>query len=217
MDKEKHSLIYSRHINELIYKLIPKNKKILDVGCNTGNLGEKLIKEKNCEVWGIDYSKEAIKLAKKRLTQTKVFDLETYKIPFPKEKFDIIIFADVLEHLRYPEEILKKFSNMLNESGLVFTSIPNIANIKIRFNLLLGKWDYQEEGILDKTHLRFFTKKTIRSLFRNSGYRIIEMDSTPGFKFFVLRYFKFLLKIQETLCKIYPKLFALQFIVIAKK
>jgi 2-polyprenyl-3-methyl-5-hydroxy-6-metoxy-1,4-benzoquinol methylase len=117
MDKEQYLIIHSRHINNYIYNFVAQKTKTLDVGCNMGNLGEKLIKEKNCKVWGIDYCEKAIEIAKKKLTKAIVFDLETYQIPFSKEKFDLIIFADVLEHTRYPEIILRKYLSILNEGG----------------------------------------------------------------------------------------------------
>ena len=216
MNKEEQSLIYSRNINSYICKYVINNKKILDIGCNTGSLGEKLIKEKNCIVYGIDCSKKAIEIAKRRLNKAIVFDLETYKLPFKNEKFDIIIFGDVLEHSRYPEEIMREYAKLLNKRGLVIASIPNVANIEIRFKLLFGNWNYEEEGILDKTHLRFFTNKTIVRMFKESGYKILKIDSSPGFSFLFLKYLGSLKKIREILCKIYPKLFALQFIVIAE-
>jgi len=217
MNKKNQYKIYSKNINLNVYKHISKNKKILDVGCNTGNLGEKLIKEKSCRVFGIDNSKNAVLMARKKLDKVMLFDLETYKIPFPNEKFDVIIFADVLEHVRYPEKILKKYSSMLKSNGIILASLPNVANINIRLNLFFGKWNYQDAGILDRTHMRFFTKKTIVSLFKNSGYKIIKIDSTPGFSFIFLRYFNILKKLKGLLCKVAPKLLGLQFIIIAKK
>jgi len=91
-----------------------------------------------------------------------------------------------------------------------------VANIHIRFKLLFGNWDYETSGILDRTHLRFFTKKTVKKLFKSTEYKIIKIDSTPGFNFLVLRHFEILKKIKNKLCSLYPKLFATQFIVIAK-
>lgn len=216
MDLEKQSEVYTKSF-KYIYDLIPENKKVLDVGCNTGNLGSQLIKSKNCVVYGIDYSVNSIKKAKTRLTKAEVFDLETYKVPFEKEKFDVIIFGDVLEHIRYPEVVLTKFKKLLNKNGLVIASIPNVANINIRWNLFWGNWNYKTWGILDKTHMRFFTKKTIKKLFTNQNYKIIKINSTPGANFIFLRHFKPLIKIKEIICKIYPKLLALRFIVVAKK
>ncbi len=202
--------------NKYVYSKIPKNKKVLDLGCNTGLLGERLKKNKNCIVYGADYSKEAIKIAKKRLDKAIVCDLEKY-IPFMSEKFDIIILADILEHLRYPHELIERIKIILKKEGFIVACIPNIANINIRFHLFFGNWDYKCAGILDRTHFRFFTKKTMKKLFKNTGYKIIEIDSTQGFQFFCLYYLTFLKRIRERLCKIYPPLFANQFIIIAKK
>ncbi len=209
MDLEKQSDIYSKSFNEYIYNLVPDNKKVLDVGCNTGNLGYQLIKRKNCVVYGIDYSVNSIKKAKTKLTKAEVFELENYKVPFEKEKFDVIIFADVLEHIRYPERTIADFKKILKDDGIIIASIPNVANINIRWNLFWGNWNYKDWGILDKTHMRFFTKKTIKQLFNDQNYKIIKITSTPGANFIFLRYFKILIKIKNIICKIYPKLFAL--------
>lgn len=217
MNNEEQSMIYAPYINNYIFDLIPQNKKVLDVGCNVGNLGEKLIKEKKCEVWGIDYSIKAIELAKGRLTKAIVFDLENEGVPFLEEKFDVIVFADVLEHLKNPELVLRKFSTILSDEGIIVVSVPNVANIHIRSNLFFGRWNYEESGILDRTHLKFFTKKTIRESILNSDYNIIKIKSTPGFNFIFFRYFSFLKKIAEYLCLLNNKLFALQFIIVAKK
>jgi 2-polyprenyl-3-methyl-5-hydroxy-6-metoxy-1,4-benzoquinol methylase len=215
MEKEIQYKEYSKEYNKYVYNKIPKNKKVLDLGCNTGLLGEALIKNKECIVYGADYSNEAIKIAKTKLNKAVVCDLEK-SIPFKNEQFDAIVLADILEHLRYPEELLKKIKILLKEKGVIIASIPNVANIHIRFHLLFGNWNYKKSGILDRTHLRFFTEKTIKKLFLDSNYEILEIDSTPGFSFFVLRHFEILKKIKEKLCKMYPKLFATQFIIIAK-
>jgi len=217
MNKEEQYKIYENGYNLHIYKLISKNKKILEVGCNTGNLGHNLIKNKGCIVYGLDYSKKAINIAKTRLTKAIVFDLETYKTPFKNETFDIIIFGDVLEHIRYPEIVLSKFKKLLTKDSIIIASIPNVANINIRLQLLFGNFNYKPSGILDQTHLRFFTKKSVKKMFTKQNYKIIKIDSTPGFNFIILRHFKLLIKIKKIICKMYSKLFALQFIVIAKK
>jgi 2-polyprenyl-3-methyl-5-hydroxy-6-metoxy-1,4-benzoquinol methylase len=158
MDKEEQFKEYSKKYNPYVYREIPPNKKILDLGCNTGLLGEALIKNKGCRVYGADYSKEAIKIARKKLNKVVLCDLEK-DIPFKKEKFDIIILADIIEHLRYPEDFVLKLKPLLNKDGILIACIPNIANITIRIKLLMGKWDYKKGGILDRTHMRFFTKK----------------------------------------------------------
>ena len=96
-------------------------------------------------------------------------------LPYHKEFFDYIIFGDVLEHLREPEQILKKMESYLIPGGHIITSIPNIMNAQVIFELLHGYFTYQDSGILDRTHLRFFTEKEIYSMFTRAGYRIDEM------------------------------------------
>jgi 2-polyprenyl-3-methyl-5-hydroxy-6-metoxy-1,4-benzoquinol methylase len=206
----QHALIYKDHINESIFHKIPVNTKILDIGCNAGKLGEKLIRQKNCQVWGVDNSKQAIKEASKVLTKAEYFNIESGKIPFEREKFEVIIFGDVLEHLRWPNTILNNVSNILDKNGEIIASIPNIANIKIRIKLLLGSWNYTKDGILDETHLRFFTKKSILKLFDDENYKVIELDITPGLNLWSIN-------MNYNICKLWPTLLAKQFIIKAIK
>jgi len=214
MNKELQYKEYAKGYNKYIYKVVPSCKKILDVGCNTGLLGEKLINEKKCIVYGVDYSHNAIALAKKKLTNALVFDLEKEGVPYSNERFDIIIFGDVLEHLHNPGGALKKFKKLLSKDGIIIVSLPNVANINIRLDLLLGRWNYKPWGILDRTHLKFFTLNTAKELVISNNYSILKIYSTPGFHFIILRGNGFLRKIAEIICKIYPKLFALQFIIV---
>lgn len=199
---EKKFAIYKDYLNPYLLRHIPHNSLVLDVGCSNGIQGKYLKKEKGCLVYGVDISQQAIKEAKKNLDKAVVMDVEKDSLPF-KEKFDAIIFSDILEHLAYPEEVLRKLKKHLKKDGLIAAAIPNVANLKIRLHLLLGKWDYQELGILDKTHLRFFTKGTARQLFENCGLEIIEEDWSPEFAFIP--------------CQIYPPLFARHIIIVAKK
>lgn len=199
---EKKFAIYKDYLNPYLLRHIPRNSLVLDVGCSNGLQGKYLKKEKGCLVYGVDISQQAIKEAKKNLDKAMVMDVEKDKLPF-KEKFDVLIFSDILEHLVYPEEVLKKFKKHLKKDGLIAAAIPNVANLKIRLQLLLGRWEYQELGILDKTHLRFFTQKTTRELFTNCNLRIIQEDCSPEFAFIP--------------CQIYPSLFARHIIIVAKK
>jgi len=92
----------------------------------------------------------------------------------------VIVFADVLEHLRQPEEILSRCKQLLLPSGFVIASIPNIAHWSMRWNLLFGRFDYTNLGLLDRTHLRFFTYKSAFDLFEKSGYAVDCFDFVSG-------------------------------------
>lgn len=182
---EKDNQTYS-DVNEAILRNIPSNtRSILDVGCGTGILGKK-IKEKysQCKVYGIDNSKEAIILAQTRIDSAYVMNIEEQckkkKALFEKKQFDVIIFADVLEHLQNPFFVLKYFKKFLKEEGIILISLPNIATWTIRSHLLFGNFAYTEKGILDKTHLHFYTIKTAKEYLHECGLYIQNIDITPN-------------------------------------
>lgn len=163
-----------------IYNLVRENSSVLDVGCAIGVLGAKLIQLKNCTVVGLDYNEKSVAEAKKVLTKaykvdvTSKEDLNVIK----DEKFDYIIFADILEHLVEPLEVLKYFKNFLNEGGEIISSIPNIAHGSMRYMLMEGDFAYTEEGLLDKTHLKFFTYKSILELLDEAQLFPLSIDRT---------------------------------------
>jgi len=210
-DSYKKSGFYE-NLNFPVIEFVDNNSKVLDVGCNTGRLGGYLIKNKNCAVFGIDIFPEAIERAKTVLTGAKVMDLEKDAFPFVDETFDVIIFADVLEHLYNPLSVLNALKFRLKPGGYIITSIPNIAFIVIRFKLLFGKWNYKKIGIMDDTHIRFFTYKTMTGLFQKAGLRMDSKKCVSGVFLKENVFDKLLNNIFKCLCKIFPKLFATQFI-----
>lgn len=170
----KHLSIYK------IFLMVKDGSSVLDVGCFAGFLGGELKEKKRCKVTGIDNDAKAISMARRKLDFAILADIEEDKIAI-KKKFDCIIFADVLEHTRDPEKVLRKFLPMLKKGGSVLVSLPNVAHPINRVRLLAGKWDYTETGIMDKTHLRFYTYKTARALLENSGLRIVEEKKAGRF------------------------------------
>ena len=181
---------YGTH--KLIACEIGKNMSILDIGCNKGYL-KNLTDESNI-FWGIDFFLNNLKAAKKNGYKiTHRMDLNNFKQFKSKQKFDILILADILEHLVDPEKVLTFFvSNNLKDNGKVIISLPNILNISVRLNLLFGRFDYTEEGILDKTHLHFYTLKTGRKLINFSGLKIIKEKFSSNRFGFLFRRFPFL-------------------------
>lgn len=148
-------------------------EKILDVGCGYGYTGEKLKNKGAIRVEGLEFASEACEKAKRRLDQIFQGSAEDSNLISTLGSYDCIICADLLEHLIDPWKTLTLLKNHLNKHGRLVASIPNIRYYKIIFNLLvLGEWKYQESGILDKTHLRFFTRKSIKLMFSQTGYEI---------------------------------------------
>ena len=183
--------------------------RILDVGCATGKLGRELKAKYNCYIIGIEIDDLAAELAQNYYDNIIIIDLEELidnkKRLALKDKFDFIIFGDILEHVTKPEVLLRDFQYLLNQEGFLIASIPNIANWMIRLKLLFGNFDYTG-GILDPGHLRFFTYKTARRLLEEAGFKIIKVtnnNTTWLFKFFLGR--------------IWMKMFAFQFVFKCKK
>jgi 2-polyprenyl-3-methyl-5-hydroxy-6-metoxy-1,4-benzoquinol methylase len=186
-----------------IIELVGSGKRVLDVGCGAGYLSKEL-KKNGCYVVGIEIDKEAAEIAKNILDAVIVADVEEIRdIPYREGFFDVIVFADVLEHLKRPDKVLLKFKSYLSKDGYAVASIPNIANWHYRLSLLFGRFDYEESGILDKTHLRFFTLKTAKGLFESTGYKIVHVDYTG-------------LASKNRLFRLFPTIFAYQFIIVAK-
>jgi SAM-dependent methyltransferase len=210
---------YSSH--DRILNVVARERKpvkILDVGAASGYLG-KIWKRNGHYVAGIEYDPAAAERAREYYDAFQVADVETYEFPFRKE-FDYIVFADVLEHLRDPAAVLLRCLPALKESGKLIISVPNVANWVIRLSLLLGKFDYMDRGILDRTHLRFFTLRTVKELMSEASCDILEMIPTPlpvqlAFPLTRSRFFAPLHEAHSALTRSWKALFAYQFVVVA--
>lgn len=191
--------------HEKVLELVGNNKKVLEIGCATGYLSSKM-KEHGCSVVGIEIENEAAEVARKAGIEVIGGDIEDMeKLPMGKASFDVIVLADVLEHMKEPDITLKKLSGFLKPEGYIVVSLPNIGYWTMRLKHLFGKWDYTETGIMDSGHLRFFTLKTARKLLENSGFKVLKEDYTPWKPAI---YF---------ITKIWPSLLAYQFIFKAGK
>lgn len=155
--------------------LIPEDAVcILDVGCGTGNLGAaiKRARDSHIEVVGIEINQEAAEKARGKLDKVITGNVETLSLPFPRGYFDVLVYGDVLEHMVDPWGILKRHGELLKAEGLVIASIPNVAHYRVIKMLKKKEWRYQDAGILDSTHIRFFTIKSIKRMFDDAGFRI---------------------------------------------
>jgi 2-polyprenyl-3-methyl-5-hydroxy-6-metoxy-1,4-benzoquinol methylase len=168
---------YFRQERREVEAVVPDHaERILDVGCGEGILGRNLLNKGAKEVTGIELSREVCDRAKDNLTNVICGDIENIDLNFKKKYFDCMIFADILEHLKDPLSILKKCSEYLSDSGCVVTSIPNVGYYGVIDMLAQGQWTYAEHGILDRTHVRFFTRKEIETLFSNAGFEITSIS-----------------------------------------
>lgn len=156
--------------HQIIYHLIKKNSTVLDVGCNTGQLGQKLL-QKSVVSDGIDINPKLIKIAQKTYRHTYIRDLYQPHLNLPKKQYDYIVFSDILEHLPHPDQILLDSHHYLKPTGQLIVSLPNVARLEIRLKLLFGSFDYQF-GILSPDHLRFFTQKTAKRLFESTNFSV---------------------------------------------
>jgi len=204
---------YSASFNRFVYDAIPSNSNCLDVGCSTGNLGSLLHKEKNCTIDGIEINSSAAKTAKSRgYGEVFEIDLNSKKnssVLFSEvKKYDVIACADVLEHLISPEEALIQLGKVLRPGGFFVISLPNVAFVLNRLHLLFGRWEYKEFGILDRTHLRFYTINSGCQMIKSTGVQIVSVK--PYNQYGVLKHI-------SPLDKWFPNLLAYQFLVIAKK
>ncbi len=183
-DKKEYSLKqatkdYYHHVREDLLPLIPENvKTVLEIGCGAGKTGEYLKNNNKCFVAGIELNPEAVKEASQVLDEVIEGNIEDIDLPFIEHSFDCLLFADVLEHLVNPLSALKKSLKYLKPNGSVIASIPNVQYFGLINHLIEGNWTYQDEGILDRTHLRFFTLKEIKKLFKDAGLGIVAVDET---------------------------------------
>lgn len=167
----------------LMVELVGGTKRVLDVGCATGYLAQALV-ERGCTVSGVELDDEAAQEARPYLERLVIGDLEDLDLAkaFGDDRFDVIVFGDVLEHLRDPLPVLRATKALLAERGSVVASIPNIAHGSVRLALLAGRFDYQDLGLLDSTHVRFFTRSSVEDLFREAGMVPIDVRrTTAGF------------------------------------
>ncbi|HET6511950.1 MAG TPA: class I SAM-dependent methyltransferase [Candidatus Kapabacteria bacterium] len=157
-----------------------QGSRVLDVGCHSGMMGSFIKERYGSTVVGIDYDEGALNVAGTRLDAVYRTDLESADwaamLLEREAPFDVAIFGDVLEHVRYPEEVLRETKRLLKPGGKVIVSLPNVANLRVRLGLLRGNFRYADSGILDRTHLRFFTMETAHELLDKAGFELEESD-----------------------------------------
>ncbi|MFW2570307.1 class I SAM-dependent methyltransferase [Legionella sp. 29fVS95] len=238
---------YLEEINEGIVKQIPPAKgsaAILDVGAGRGLLGAALV-QLGYEVCALESNVLIAEEAKKRVHQVICADLHevaTVREVLQGKKFNYLVFSDVLEHVYDPLQILRDYQEFLQHDGKILISLPNVANWLNRLRLVFGLFNYEMTGVMDRTHIRFFTFRSAKKMVKASGCNIEKVDCTP----FLVRaflpiiksllarqksgdtnsiitspyyqfYCKFLYPIEYWISRLIPGLFAFRIILVASK
>ena len=169
---------YTASRPELLELISPDSRKILDVGCADGHLSSFFRDQYNAEVWGVEISHTMADKAKNKMDRVLVGPIENFFSALPDKYFDTIILADILEHLIDPCLVLLKLRGKLTDNGAFVASIPNVGHWGVIKNLLKGIWRYTDYGLMDSSHLRWFTRQTIYEMFNSVGLHIKVMSVT---------------------------------------
>jgi 2-polyprenyl-3-methyl-5-hydroxy-6-metoxy-1,4-benzoquinol methylase len=177
MRKEVAARYYDCDRIEMLPFVPDSAKRILELGCARGAFSLLIKQRQSAEVWGVELNPEAAAIAATRLDKVITGDIFQVLEGLPEHYFDCVICNDILEHLPAPENILVNLKKHLAPAGVVVASIPNMRYLPVLYELLIRKdWRYRDSGVLDRTHLRFFTRKSICRLFESAGYRTLALQ-----------------------------------------
>ncbi len=163
--------------HSIALRFIGSAKRVLEVGCATGHVTKALVAQRN-EVVGVEIDPAAADKAAQIAERVVVADLDRDDLAqaVGPDSFDVVLFGDVLEHLRDPLAVLRAARTVLRPNGFVVVSVPNVAHIDLRLMLLSGRWDQRPEGLLDRTHVRFFTRAGLRTLLHDAGMAVTDVE-----------------------------------------
>lgn len=175
---DKSSSYFTGERRDFIDRLSPSDdREILEIGCGDGATGAYAKLTGRCGRYvGLELSPDAAELARGRLDQVFVGDVEAMKFPFEIAAFDVLIASEVLEHLVDPWSTLRRLRRYMKPGARVFASSPNVAHRSTLVMLLNGRWDLTDDGRMDRTHLRWFTPSSFADMFRQSGYEVVSLE-----------------------------------------
>ena len=190
---------------------VPNGSRVLDVGCAGGYLARVLRDEKGCSVDGVDLDPDAASRARAVCGTVSVGSLDDEAfVASLSGTYDRIICGDVLEHLRDPVHVAGHLKQMLAPGGRLIISIPNVANWRIRLDLLRGKFNYADSGLMDRTHLRFYTFHGIKKMAAEAGLRVVTREFTIRRSLYVPLLGGVVARVERAASKVFPNLIAYQ-------
>jgi methionine biosynthesis protein MetW len=168
--------------HSILMRLVPRGSKVLELGCASGYLSGYMEQALGCRVTGLEFDPAATAIAATRCSEVHTADLDApdaLEVAVPSAPYDVLLAAAILEHLKQAETILQAAHKLLKPGATLIVSLPNVAHWSMRLRLLLGQFDYQDYGIMDKTHVHLYTLKTGRTLLEQNGY-IVENIHIAG-------------------------------------
>jgi 2-polyprenyl-3-methyl-5-hydroxy-6-metoxy-1,4-benzoquinol methylase len=182
LNKPEH---YYGSLRPEMQSFIPTNvRNLLDVGCSNGGFGGALRKSRQIHVTGVELNSDAANQAVDQLDRVIHENAEHFPYSEYAGEFDCITFNDILEHLVDPWAVLRAAKEALSPNGIIIASLPNVRHFEVIKDLVFrGQWTYVSEGVLDRTHLRFFTRSSGVSLFEDSGLQVIKAEGINGAPF----------------------------------
>ena len=162
-----------------VYRAVPPGSRVLDVGCDTGRFGEALRVAKGCVVEGVESDAIAAEEARRRLARVIVRKIQDQHSFDGLTGYDVVLFMDVLEHLEDPWSVLRGARAALRPSGEMYVVVPNVAHISVVRRLLGGEFEYQDYGTMDRTHLRWFTRKSLADAIQEAGFGTMRLVTFP--------------------------------------
>ena len=158
------------------FHLIEPGSIVLDIGCSSGNFGQALIGMRDCVVDGVEIAPDDIVVAKTKLRAVYSVDIERDNLDEITNRYDVIYFGDVIEHLITPSKTLERVASLLKPNGKLVFSVPNMAYLAVRLDLLEGRFEYTKTGLLDNTHLHYYDRVEIERVISEAGYNLQTLD-----------------------------------------
>jgi 2-polyprenyl-3-methyl-5-hydroxy-6-metoxy-1,4-benzoquinol methylase len=188
-----------------VVRMVGQRKRVLEIGCGPGSITKVLAKQGGCQVTGLELDPQAIKDVAPHCVQVMQADLNSSGWPSlldGVERFDVVVAADVLEHLYDPWKTLQRMVPLINSNGYLVISLPHVGHAAVMSCLINGDFEYRDWGLLDRTHIRFFGLNNIKALFAQANLKIIEVKyviKPPEETEFVTGWSKLSSQVQDTL------------------